>query len=77
MGYLFLNFGLSKPKFVAVWAYQVGPLTPVQVPHGDPPQILHESLKDSEFLLSCAWRVALQNALVLKFNYVPNLSKIQ
>jgi hypothetical protein len=45
MGYLFLNFGLSKPKFVAVWAYQVGPLTPVQVPHGDQPQILHKSLK--------------------------------
>jgi hypothetical protein len=46
MGYIFLNFWLSKPKFVAVWAFQVGPLTSVQVPPGDQPQILHESLKN-------------------------------
>jgi hypothetical protein len=49
MGYLFLNFWLSKPKFVAVSAYQVGQLTPLQVPHGDQPQILHESLKTLNF----------------------------
>jgi hypothetical protein len=59
MGHLFLNFWLSKPKFVAVWDYQVGPLTPVKVSHEDQPQILHESLKNFEFLFSCAWRVAL------------------
>jgi hypothetical protein len=46
MGKLFLNLWLSKTKFVAVWAYQVGPLTPEQVPDGDQPQILHESLKN-------------------------------
>jgi hypothetical protein len=59
MGYLFPNFWLVKPNFVAIWAYQVGLLTPVQVPHKNQPQIQHESLKKSEFLVSCARRVAL------------------
>jgi hypothetical protein len=73
MGYLFLNFWLSKPNFVAIWAYQVGLLTPVQVPHEKQPQIQHESLKNSEFLVSCAWKVALAFNLIvsqtfLKFN---------
>jgi hypothetical protein len=46
MGYLFLNFWLSKPNFVAIWAYQVvSVLTPVQVPHENQPQIQNESKK--------------------------------
>jgi hypothetical protein len=51
----------------------VGLLTPVQVPHEKQPQIQHESLKNSEFLVSCAWKVALAFNLIvsqtfLKFN---------
>jgi hypothetical protein len=28
MGYLFLNFWLSKPNFVAIWVFLLGLLTP-------------------------------------------------
>jgi hypothetical protein len=44
---------------VAIWAYQVGLLTSVQVAHEKQPQIQHESLKNSEFVVNCAWREAL------------------
>jgi hypothetical protein len=49
MGYLFLIFWLSKPIFVAIWAYQVGLLTPVQVAHEIQPQIEYESQKTLNF----------------------------
>jgi hypothetical protein len=51
MGYLFYNFWFSKPIGVAVWAYQLGLLTPVQVPQ---PQIRPGSLKLNEIFLNSA-----------------------
>jgi hypothetical protein len=52
MGYIFPNCWLSKPNFVAIWVNQVGLLSPVQVPHEKQPQIQHELLKNSDFLVS-------------------------
>jgi hypothetical protein len=78
MGYLFHNFWFSKPNCVAIWAYQLGQLTPVQVPHGDQPQIRPGSLKLSEIVISC---VCMKGSFIerpcFKFNGVPKFSKIQ
>jgi hypothetical protein len=50
MGYIFLNFWLFKPNFVAIWADQVArAYMGLQVPHEQQPQILHESLKNLNF----------------------------
>jgi hypothetical protein len=54
MGYLFLKFWFSKPNCVAIWAYQVGLHAPVQVPHGDQPQIRPGLLKLTKILVSSA-----------------------
>jgi hypothetical protein len=54
MGYLIHNFWFSKPNGVAISARQLGLLTPVQVPHGDQPQIRPGSLKISDIFINSA-----------------------
>jgi hypothetical protein len=52
MGYIFHSFWFSNPNCVAIWAYKVGLLTPVQVIHRDQPQIQPGSLKLTKILVS-------------------------
>jgi hypothetical protein len=52
MGYIVLNFWLSKPHSGHM-GHQVGLLNPVQVPHEKQPQIQHESQKILNFGQLC------------------------